>query len=146
MTMDDQGLSFLFKSGSTIKAPINNHTNLPQIPLSDAPALTPSTFGFDTFSFEAELLSDWNASLSQHNAYMNVLRTNNTNLRASQKELLLWHQRLSHYNLPAIRSFYYHELELSPTSQIIQPCTLTASSMMLLPMLTLPPLNAAPAS
>ena len=104
MTMDDQGLSFQFRSGSTIKAPVNNQTNLPQIPLSDAPALTPSTFGFDTFSFEAELLSDWNASINEHKAFMTILRSDNTNLRASQKELLLWHQRLSHYNLQAIRS------------------------------------------
>jgi hypothetical protein len=58
MTMDSKGLSFKFPSGSTVRAPINNHTNLPQILLSDAPPLTPSSFGFDTFSFEAELLSD----------------------------------------------------------------------------------------
>jgi hypothetical protein len=71
--------------------------------LSDAPPLTPSPFGFDTFSFEAKLLSDWDASIHEYNDYMNVLRTDNTNLRASQKELLQWHHRPSHYNLATVR-------------------------------------------
>jgi hypothetical protein len=45
---------------------------------------------------------------------------NNSNLRASQKELLLWHQRLSHCNLPAIRSLMLPKKRL-PTDDPVHP-------------------------
>jgi hypothetical protein len=73
--------------------------------LSSASALTASTFGYDAFTFEAELAGDWDATLNQYEAHLNVLSSDNSNLRQSQKEFLLWHQRLSHYNMPAILSF-----------------------------------------
>jgi hypothetical protein len=43
---------------------------------------------------------------------MNVLSSDNSNLRQSQKEFLLWHQRLSHYNMPAILSLMKDRVRL----------------------------------
>lgn len=65
--------------------------------------ISDSTFGFNTFGFESELADDWDASIAEYNSFLSVLRSDNTNLRASQKELLLWHQRLSHFNASTVR-------------------------------------------
>jgi hypothetical protein len=102
MSMDSSAVTFHLPSGPALRAPIDKASNLPQLQLSSSPSPPTSSFGFNTFSFEAELADDWDASIQEYSAYMNILRSDNSNLRASQKELLSWHQRLSHYNLPAI--------------------------------------------
>jgi hypothetical protein len=72
-------------SGTAVCALIgSSSTNLPELLLSSASALTASTFGYDAFTFEAELAGDWDATLNQYEAHLNVLS--------------------SHYNMPAILS------------------------------------------
>jgi hypothetical protein len=97
MTMTESVLSFNYESGHALVAPVNCHTNLPHLRLSDSPPISDSAFGFNTFGFESELADDWDASIAEYNSFLSVLRSDNTNLRASQKE------RLSHFNTSTVR-------------------------------------------
>jgi hypothetical protein len=103
MTMTESVLSFNYESGHALAAPVNSQTNLPHLRLSDSPPISDSTFGFNTFGFESELADDWDASIAEYNSFLSVLRSDYTNLCASQKELLLWHQWLSHFNASTVR-------------------------------------------
>ena len=114
MSMTDSILSFQFASGHAILAPVSKRTNLPHLRLSDSPPITDSTFGFNTFSFESELTAEWDTAIAEYNAYLSVLRSENTNLRASQKELLLWHHRLSHFNTSTVRDLMLPRNRLLP--------------------------------
>jgi transposase InsO family protein len=107
-------LTFLLTSGHAIRATIDKRTNLPHLRLSDSPPLTDSNFGFNTFAFESELTEEWDAAIAEYNAYLSVLRSDNANLRASQKELLLWHHRLSHFNTATVRDLMLPRDRLLP--------------------------------
>jgi hypothetical protein len=62
--MPDQSKILLhMPSGTAVCALIgSSSTNLPELLLSSASALTASTFGYDAFTFEAELAGDWDAT------------------------------------------------------------------------------------
>jgi hypothetical protein len=68
---------------------------LPLAPSFPGTSCAPASSPFD----------DINPSSLQHDcqAYLGVVHSTNNNLRSSQRELLLWHQRLSHYNLDTVR-------------------------------------------
>jgi transposase InsO family protein len=114
MTMTKSGVRFSYASGHSVSAPINKRMNLPQLRLSNDPPLPDSPFGFNTFGFEAELASDWDSSIADYNSFLSVLRSENSNLRASQKEMLLWHHRLSHFSMSTVRSLMLPNERLLP--------------------------------
>eukprot|EP00956_Cyclotella_meneghiniana_P033004 scaffold92723_cov40-Cyclotella_meneghiniana.AAC.1 len=95
---DGYNLDICLKDGFTLRGTIDpNGTNLPQLPLaSNSDAQQYSTVGVDTL--------DVPSSPSSYEFGFNVMGENNVNLTASQKELLLWHQRLSHVDINQVQS------------------------------------------
>jgi hypothetical protein len=83
-----QGIDIILDNGSNIYAKFCPRSNLPLIPLSLENeckyCFWNNAFGFGANSFQ------------EINTIKTILHQNNANLSASQKELLLWHQRLSH--------------------------------------------------
>jgi hypothetical protein len=81
------------KSGSVFgKRPGSPCTYSPQscLPLLPfVPCGTPTSFWYDAFAYSTALVAHTNS----------IFSSENQNLSISQKELLLWHQRLSHANL-----------------------------------------------
>ena len=68
--------------------------NLPILPLVDSVSTT-AGFWNECFGFNSEMRDAWARG---------ALDAQNQNLSAAQKELLLWHQRLSHVNLAKIQN------------------------------------------
>jgi hypothetical protein len=89
------GVQVFLDNGITLGAAFCPRSNLPLIPLaheaSSKPCFWTQAFGFSVDSFQ------------DLNSIRNVLHQNNTNLSNSQKELLLWHQRLSHASVKWIQ-------------------------------------------
>jgi hypothetical protein len=83
-----QGINIILDNGSNVYAKFCPRSNLPLIPLSleneRKYCVWNNAFGFGADSFQ------------EINTIKTILHQNNANLSASQKELLLWHQRLSH--------------------------------------------------
>jgi hypothetical protein len=91
------GVELNLDNGVTLFAPHCPHSNLPLLPLANTNHIIrcfwSQTFGFNSSEFAA--INDIKSSL---------LTTSNTNLSQPQKEVLLWHQRLSHASIPWIQS------------------------------------------
>ena len=105
---DGYSMDICLKAGYTIRGNINpTGTNLPELPLASTGALSCSTFGMDTLDF----VKDQSTLAS----CFNVMDDNNVNLKPSQKELLLWHQRLSHADIKQVQSLLQSKTRLSAT-------------------------------
>lgn len=87
-TISPEGIRIRLENNITLFGRYCSHSNLPLIPMAHTKK--------QQFSF-------WNEafSLNVHESSMlrNILSETNTNLSASQKEVLLWHQRLSHASI-----------------------------------------------
>ena len=77
----------------TLVAPYNL-ANLPILPLVDS-VTSPTGLWQECFGFTSEMRSAWARG---------TLDAENQNLSLAQKEILLWHQRLSHANISAIHN------------------------------------------
>lgn len=95
---DGCSLDICLKGGFTLRGTIDpKGTNLPQLPLATSSDIQHcSTVGLDTLDFPRDQ--------SSFVFGYNVLDDNNANLTPSQKELLLWHQRLSHADIKQVQS------------------------------------------
>ena len=80
--------NILLENGIDMCASLCPQSNLPILPLSNIKT-SDGCFWSAAFAFSA-------ANLHDLNTIRNVLHRTNSNLSYSQKELLLWHQRLSH--------------------------------------------------
>ncbi|KAL7461644.1 LOW QUALITY PROTEIN: hypothetical protein ACHAXS_003697 [Conticribra weissflogii] len=85
-----QAATFSLGTGQVIAAPVSPTNNLPL--LHPAPAGGTSSFWSSAFDFDPISQTTCANSLS-------VMSELNSNLSAAQKEVLLWHQRLSHANV-----------------------------------------------
>jgi hypothetical protein len=97
-SIEDDGIH-LTGQDSTIIAKYNAVSNLPELQLVDMPKTSPvwsDTYGELNFSSDPSLSG-------ARQAYLNVIDTENRNLTPGEKELMLWHQRLSHTNISKVR-------------------------------------------
>jgi hypothetical protein len=103
-------------SGVTLFAPHCLHSNLPLLPLANTNhnirCFWSQAFGFNSSEFAAI-----NAIKSS------LLIVSNTNLSQPQKEVLLWHQRLSHASIPWIQSLMRDKNSFRAQILIAMRCT-----------------------
>eukprot|EP00804_Cyclotella_cryptica_P000828 CCRYP_001075-RA/>CCRYP_001075-RA protein AED:0.12 eAED:0.13 QI:0/0/0/1/0/0.25/4/0/1066 len=113
--------SIKLPGGPILHAPYGNG-NLPILPLC-SPDRTPRCFWTRCFSFHASDRDIWARS---------ILAASNQNLSLAQKELLLWHHRLSHAGLSTIQNISRQRrtLNSSSTEELVRlrdgpllPCT-----------------------
>eukprot|EP00956_Cyclotella_meneghiniana_P004993 scaffold6171_cov22-Cyclotella_meneghiniana.AAC.1 len=95
---DGRSLDICLKGGFTLQGSIDpKGTNLPQLPLATSSDIQRcSTVGMDILDLPRDESSFFFG--------LNVLDDGNANLTPSQKELLLWHQRLSHADIKHVQS------------------------------------------
>jgi hypothetical protein len=91
-TQTKQKVEVCLENGLILHAHLCPRSCLPLLPF--VPSDMPTTFWCDAFAYSA-------ADVAQTKT---ILSTANQNLSSSQKELLLWHQRLSHANLSWIQT------------------------------------------
>jgi hypothetical protein len=96
-SMEDDGIH-LSSPNVSILAPYSSISNLPELELVDMPKT--SSIWSDTF---ANISSAHTHNTNVQQVHLSVTDPGNTNLSPSQKELLSWHQRLSHTNLSKVR-------------------------------------------
>ncbi len=92
----NKGIDITLDNGINFFAHYCPHSNLPLIPLA-IPKEERNCFWSTTFGFSA-------SNFKRINAIKSTLLQENTNLSQPQKEILLWHQRLSHDLIPWIQS------------------------------------------
>jgi hypothetical protein len=90
------GIDVVLDDGNNFGATFCPHSNLPVIPLA-LDNNTKQCFWNMAFGFSIDSFGDINT-------VKNTLHQANTNLSSSQKELLLWHQRLSHASVKWIQA------------------------------------------
>jgi hypothetical protein len=95
-TQTVHGVKVSLDNGINLSAAFCPRSNLLNIPLAHE-ASSKQCFWTQAFGFLADSFQDLNL-------IHNVLRQTNTNLSQSQKELLLWHQRLSHASVKWIQA------------------------------------------
>ena len=101
--IEEDGIALLGADDVKIFAPYNDLSNLPELTLHDPPSA--SAFWESAFAFNEEhrkAAADPQAR-SFESSFINTLDDQNGNLKASQKELLLWHHKLSHTNFAKVR-------------------------------------------
>ncbi len=91
-TQTTQKVELCLENGLILHAHLCPWSCLPLLPL--VPSDTPTSFWCDAFAYSV-------ANITQTKS---ILSSANQNLSSSQKELLLWHQRLSHANLTWIQT------------------------------------------
>jgi hypothetical protein len=119
--MDHKGTYLTLKDGTTLDFPYNAGSTLPLM-------LTAQYFkrsaNFVGLSYaDTQQLADTN----QMHTFMSVADEANQNLTISQKELLLWHQRLGHADQQQIQQMLAKPVN-SDLAQVIQPKTPRASA------------------
>jgi hypothetical protein len=92
-----KGISLTLNNGVKLFATYCPQNNLPLLPLA-RPDDNDRCFWSHAFGFNANEFHKINSVRSS------LLHNNNTNLSQSQKEVLLWHQRLSHASVQWIQS------------------------------------------
>jgi hypothetical protein len=90
--MTEEGIDMKLDNGIDIFGKYCQRSNLPLVPMSQVKR--EFSFWIEAFTFTVDNLCQINS----------ILGDNNTNLSASQKELLLWHQRLSHASIGWVQS------------------------------------------
>jgi hypothetical protein len=98
------GINISLLNGVNLIASYCQRSNLPIIPLLSQ---------HETHCFWGHVFHSNNVS-----AGPSLLASHNTNLSASQKEVLLWHQRLSHASISWIQSLMRHKNNLLPCSNV----------------------------
>jgi hypothetical protein len=95
------GVELKLDNGIALFAPHCPHSNLPLLPLADSshPVRCFWSRAFSFTSHESTVINEIKKSL---------LNDSNTNLSLSQKEVLLWHQRLSHASISWVQSLMRH--------------------------------------
>jgi hypothetical protein len=96
------GVEFNLDNGVTLFAHHCPHSNLPLLPLADT-IKNVRSFWLNPFGFTSSEFKEINAIKSS------LLTANNTNLSQPQKEVLLWHQRLSHVSILWIQSLMHNK-------------------------------------
>jgi hypothetical protein len=96
-SIEDDGIH-LSSPDVSILAPYSSVSNLPELQLVDIPKT--SSVWSDTF---ANISSAHTQNTNVQHVHLSVTDPGNMNLSPSQKELLSWHQRLSHSNLAKVR-------------------------------------------
>jgi hypothetical protein len=101
--IEADGIALFGTDDIKIFAPYNDLSNLPELTLHDPPSA--SAFWESAFAIDDELCK---AAADPHarffdSAFINTLDDGNGNLKSSQKELLLWHHKLSHTNFAKVR-------------------------------------------
>jgi hypothetical protein len=102
-SIEEDGIALFGSDDVRIFAPYNDLSNLPELTLHDPPSA--GAFWESAFAMDDELrkaASDPHAR-SFESAFLNTLDDGNGNLKSSQKELLLWHHKLSHTNFAKVR-------------------------------------------
>jgi hypothetical protein len=92
----NKGIDITLDNGLNLFAHYCPHSNLPLIPLA-IPKEERHCFWSTAFGFSA-------SNFKRINAIKSTLLHENTNLSQPQKEILLWHQQLSHASIPWIQS------------------------------------------
>ena len=87
--MKENKIKFSLDNGYQFSAKFCSRSNLPLIPLAQNQQ---RNFWNEAFGYTVN-------NISKINELRSILASDNTNLSSSQKELLLWHQRLSHTSL-----------------------------------------------
>ncbi len=87
-TISPEGICIRLANNITLFGRYCGRSNLPLIPMANTKK--------QRFSFWNEAFS---LNVNEPSMLRNILGDNNTNLSASQKEVLLWHQRLSHASI-----------------------------------------------
>ena len=87
--MKENKIKFSLDNGHQFSAKFCSQSNLPLIPLAQNQQ---RNFWNKAFGYTVN-------NISTVNELRSILASDNTNLSSSQKELLLWHQRLSHTSL-----------------------------------------------
>eukprot|EP00956_Cyclotella_meneghiniana_P016664 scaffold26464_cov80-Cyclotella_meneghiniana.AAC.2 len=95
-SMTDKVSAITLPDDRVLPAPISS-SNLPELSLSTDPVVVDSTFGIRAFTFDSALASEWDV-------HLNVCDKSNKNLTSSERELLLWHHRLSHFHIEGVQS------------------------------------------
>ena len=90
------------------------HANLPVLPMC-SPNHSKSCFWSRCFAFQASDRDVWARS---------ILAASNQNLTLAQKELLLWHQRLSHAGLSTVQNISRQRRDSCPSdsSELVRIC------------------------
>jgi hypothetical protein len=117
-TQDATKYCFHLPNGITLDAPYG-HANLPVLPLSTG-SDTEVGFGARCFAAATTDKAVWTRS---------ILDTGNTNLTPAQKELLLWHQGLSHVSISTIHNLLHVKKTPSVCSpdELVSLCHVTFS-------------------
>ena len=113
-SIEDDGVLLANQSGNVkFFAKLNDTSNLPILEMTEMPKT--SSVWIDTFNDLQTHGTSSSAAIPS--AHLNVVDPNNRNLTPGEKELLLWHHRLSHYNLAKVQSLCKDRqwLRLSPT-------------------------------
>jgi hypothetical protein len=92
----NKGINITLDKGVNFFAQYCPHSNLPQVPLA-LPNEEPHCFWSTAFGISA-------SDFKRINAIKSTLFRENTNLSQPRKEILLWHQRLSHASILWIQS------------------------------------------
>jgi hypothetical protein len=100
-SIEDDSVLLCSKSGDVkLFAKLNDMSNLPILQMTGMPKT--SSVWMDTFQ---DLNRDGSSSSpSSLSAHLSVIDPNNCNMTPGEKELILWHYRLSHYNLAKVQS------------------------------------------
>ena len=94
------GIDLSLDNGSQMSAKLCPHSNLPMLPLA-MPDQEYSSFWNEAFGYSVTNLHDIKKITS-------ILGADNTNLSSWQKELLLWHQKLSHTSLSWVQMLMHN--------------------------------------
>jgi hypothetical protein len=97
LSKQKKGVELTLDNGVNLLAQYCPHSNLPFLPLAD-PSEDIRCFWSKAFGFTTSEFREINA------IKLALLNDNNTNLFQPQKEVLLWHQQLSHASIPWIQS------------------------------------------
>jgi predicted NAD/FAD-binding protein len=91
-SIDELGISLHGDNNVSIFAPYNPVSNLPELELCPLPTNS-KVWHHDSVFSDKELMAN-----------LSVLDDTNQNLQQSQKELILWHNCLSHINISKVRT------------------------------------------
>jgi hypothetical protein len=105
--LNSSGMDICLDDGVNLSANYCPRTNLPMIPLALSPG-SQYCFWSDAFGYTTQ---DYKESVG----LKSVLHQTNSNLSSSQKEVLLWHQRLSHASINWIQTLM-HDRKWLPNS------------------------------
>ena len=112
-----RGIDINLDNGIKMNSVFCPRSNLPLLPLAIAES-SKQCFWTQAFSYSA-------ASFQDLNLICNVVHQANANLSQSQKELLLWHQRLSHASIKWIQALM-HDKKWLPSDDVKIKTTLNS--------------------